>query len=61
MENLDQEWVNTENSTSWKLERCYQSVSAPAALNLIGEDNPHTTMHQTTSEEDGESSFLSNQ
>ena len=55
------EWVNIENSTSWKLERCYQPVSTSATHDLVGEgDNAHTTMHQTTSEEDGENSFLSN-
>ena len=61
LQNLDMEWVNIENSTSWKLERCYQPVSTSATHDLVGEgDNAHTTMHQTTSEEDGENSFLSN-
>ena len=60
LQNLDREWVNIENSMSWKLERYYQPVPVSAAVNLVGEgDNGHTTRHQTTSEEDGESSFLS--
>ena len=54
LQNLDQEWVNIKNSTSWKLECCYQPVSASATHDLVGEGhNVHTTMHQTTSEEDG--------
>ena len=60
LQNLDREWVNIENSTSWKLERCYQPAPISATVNLVGEgDNGHITIHQTTSEEDGESSFLS--
>ena len=61
LQNLEQEWVNIENSTSWKLERCYQPVSASATHDMVGEgDIAHTTSHQSTSQEDGESSFLSN-
>ena len=61
LQNLEQEWVNIENSTSWKLERCYQPVSASATHDLASEgDIGHTTTHQSTSQEDGESSFLSN-
>ena len=42
----EQEWVNIENSTSWKLECCYQPVSASATHDLIGEgDIAHTTIH----------------
>ena len=61
LQNLEQEWVNIENSTSWKLERCYQPVSTSATHDLVGEgDIAHTTMHQSTSQGDSESSFLSN-
>ena len=61
LQNLEQQWVNIENSTSWKLECCYQPVSASATHDMVGEgDIAHTTSHQSTSEEDGESSFLSN-
>ena len=61
LHSLDQEWVNIENSTLWKLERCYQPVSPSATQDLDGEgDNSEATMHPTTSEEDGENSFLSN-
>jgi len=60
LQTLDQEWMNVENSTSWKLERCYQPVSPSATDNLNGEgDNTQATMPPTPSEEDGESSFLS--
>ena len=60
LQTLDQEWMNVENSTSWKLEHCYQPVSPSATDNLNGEgDNTQATMPPTPSEEDGESSFLS--
>ena len=35
LQNLDQECVNIKNSTSWKLERCYQLVSASATHDLV--------------------------
>ena len=31
----EQEWVNIESSKSWKLERCYQPVSASATHDLV--------------------------
>ena len=38
MQNLDQQWVNIENSTLyiWKLECCNKPVSASAIHNLVG-------------------------
>jgi len=35
LQTLDQEWMNVENSTSWKLEHCYQPVSPSATDNLM--------------------------
>ena len=32
LQNLKQEWMNIENSTSWQLERCYQPAFPPLLL-----------------------------
>ena len=46
LQNLDREWVNIENSTSWKLERCYQPAPVSATINLVGEgDNGYISCH----------------
>ena len=58
LQNLEQEWVKIENSTSWKLEHCYQPVSTSATHDLVGEEDiAHTTTHQSTSQKDSESSL----